>query len=71
MSKAKKEIIEVQLSFTLPPPIYIDHITTAPYLVNKSIKLVKSLLIEGDTLQIEAIEGQVYNVPLSQVRYWK
>jgi len=72
MSKATaKEVEEVQLSFQLPPPIYADHITTIPHVVNKTVKLVKALTLEGDILVVEGIEGQIYNVPSAHVRYWK
>jgi len=72
MSKATpKEVGEVQLSFQLPPPIYADHITTIPHIVNKTVKLVKALLLDGEWLIVEGVEGQIYNVPLAHVRYWK
>lgn len=66
-----KEVNEVQLGFQLPPPVYSDHLTTQPYLSNKNVRLVKSLVLEGDTLTIEAVEGQTYNVPVSNIKYWK
>jgi len=66
-----KEIQEVQLSFQLPPPIYCDHLTSQPHLSSKNIKLVKCLTLDGEGLLVEAIEGQQYQIPLHNIKYWK
>jgi hypothetical protein len=69
--QAVKSIDEVQLGFQLPPPIYCDHLTTVPHVANKNIKLVKSLVLDGEGLLVEGIEGQQYNIPVNNIKYWK
>jgi hypothetical protein len=72
MSKVPvRELTEVQMTFQLPPPVYCDHLTTIPAIANKNIKLVRLLTLDGEGLLVETIEGVQFNIPASNIRYWK
>ena len=66
-----RNIDEVQLGWQLPPPIYADHLTTVPAIANKNIKYVKRLELGDEALVVEAVEGQVFNIPITNIKYWK
>lgn len=67
---ANKKIVELQMDFTLPPPIYGFHLTINPAKVGRTIKLVKELRRHKDGIEVESVEGNIYVIAHSSVKYY-
>jgi hypothetical protein len=65
-----KKIVELQMDFTLPPPIYGFWVTTQPEKTNRQIKLVKSLEHHHHGIEVESVEGNKYVIAHSSVKYY-
>jgi hypothetical protein len=69
MSK-NKNIIELQMDFTLPPPIYGYHLTIDPTKAGRQIKVVKEISKHPDGFQVVALEGNTYIISHSSIKFY-
>ena len=58
----EKTIVELQMGFSLPPPIYGFHLTTKPEQANGTIKMVRELNRHPDGVEVVSVEGNRYVV---------
>lgn len=52
MPNKDKKIVELQLDFTLPPPVYGYHLTTDSSKAQRTIKLVSGLERHKDGIEV-------------------
>lgn len=65
-----KKIVELQMDFTLPPPIYAYHITVKPEKTQRTIKLVKEINRHRDGIEVVSVEGNRYVVSGASIKYY-
>lgn len=65
-----KKIVELQMDFTLPPPIYGYHLTTKAERAARTIKVVKELRRHKDGIEVESVEGNIYVISKSSIKYY-
>jgi hypothetical protein len=69
MSK-NKNIVELQMDFTLPPPIYGYHLTTDPTKAGRQIKVVKEILQHPHGMEVIGTEGNKYIISHSSIKFY-
>ena len=69
MPHKDKKIVEVQLDFTLPPPIYGFHLTVDPSKAQRTIKLVNALERHKDGIEVILPEHR-FVVAWSSVKFY-
>jgi len=65
-----KKIVELQLDFTLPPPVYGFHVTLNPAQAQRTIKLVREINTHPNGLEVVSIEGTRWVVAWSSVKFF-
>ena len=66
----EKTIVELQMGFSLPPPIYGFHLTTKPEQANGTIKMVRELNRHPDGVEVVSIEGNRYVVSRASIKFY-
>lgn len=70
MPKTEKVITELQMDFTLPPPVYAYHLTTRAERVQRTIKLVKEINRHRDGIEVVSVEGNRYVVSGASIKFY-
>ena len=75
MSKDKKAApgpyTELHIDFTVPPPIYGDHLTIIPERAQRTVKLVSKIECDDGIFFVTSVEGVTYAIPQARVKFFK